>query len=96
MNLVLTPAAEGVIENHIRYLLDEFAYDAAERFPRAVEDALQFILENPHAGAPRFARGRSPVFRILRMYYIPPTGADLYVVRVLHSARDIGTIIDEE
>lgn len=51
MKVVFLPAAREDILSVVEYLLDHYAYDAAERFPDAVEAAAAFISLNPHAGA---------------------------------------------
>lgn len=76
MNVVIQPAAEADIVAHIDYLLEEYAYDAAERFPVAFGEAIEFIRANPTA-CPQFAAFRSwalPGFPRVRLYFISEPG----------------------
>ena len=43
-------AASEDVASYIEYLLDEFAYNAAERFPVALEEAVAFVVSQPDAG----------------------------------------------
>ena len=71
--------------------------DAAERLLDAVEETVQFLLENPGAGRPRDFRSaraqgvRSWAVSGFQSYLILylPNGDDLAVVRFLHGARDL-------
>jgi plasmid stabilization system protein ParE len=76
--------------------------DAAERLLDAVEQALQFLLENPGAGrlrdfrSPRAQGVRSWVVKGFQSYliYYRPAGDDL--VRFLHGARDLPRLLEDE
>ena len=96
MKVFFHPTARQDIATQVQYLLDEFAYDAAERFPAAVDSAAQFVVAHPHAGAPSMAGLRSwaiPGFQRIRIFYHCPTTNDLHIARVLHTARDVESLI---
>lgn len=97
MNFVIQPAAEADIAAHIGYLLDEYAYDAAERFPVAFGEAIDFIRANPTA-CPQFAAFRSwalPGFPRVRVYFFSEPDR-IVIARVLHTARNVDSILDNE
>lgn len=91
-------------------LIDLAAYiaqdsiDAAERFIDAAETAFKFLAETPGAGAPR--EYLTPALAGLRMWpirgfekhliFYRQTSHGLEIVRVLHCARDIEGLFDEE
>ena len=104
MKLVFQPRAREDILRQGEYLLEAFAYDAAERFPSAIQEACARLLENPEIGSPRaylaeqLAGLRSwpvPGFEDIRLYYLA-SGDVLRIVRVLHGRRDLPSILDEE
>ncbi len=78
--------------------------DAAERFIDAAEAAFNFLSETPGAGASRehFSPGLSglrmwPIRRFekhLIFYRQTPDGLD--IVRVIHSARDIASLLEKD
>ena len=97
MNVVIQPAAEADIAAHIDYLLEEYAYNAAERFPDAFGEAIDFIRANPTA-CPLFAAFRSwaiPGFPRVRVYFFLQPDR-IAIARVLHTARDVNSILDSE
>ena len=60
MRVSLLPAARRDILLQVDYLLEEYAYDAAERFPLAVGEAIEFLISSQRPTLPRwphFARG---------------------------------------
>jgi len=69
---------------------------AAENLLDAIEDTVQFLLENPSAG--RLRRFRSPRARGVRSYLIfyPIDAGNLEIVRFVHGARDIPSLLEEE
>lgn len=85
------------------YLL-EGSEAVSERFERSVKESLAWILENPSCGAPR--RSFSPRLDGLRMWpvrgfenhlvFYRETEETVEVVRVLHGARDIEDIFQNE
>lgn len=86
------------------WYIEQFAFDIAERFVNSVIDAAQRVLEMPGIGRPelndhvKLTGLRSwpvPGFEAIRIYYIvSPDTVD--IVRVLHSARDIPRILNDE
>lgn len=78
--------------------------DAMERLLDAVEDAVQFLLENPSAG--RLRRFRSPRARGIRSWSVKgfrsylifyrAAAKDLENVRFIHGARDIPSLLGDE
>ncbi len=78
--------------------------DAAERLLDAVEEAIRFLLQNPGAGGLR--NFRSPRAQGIRSWgvsgfqsfliFYRPDGDDLEVVRILHGARDLPRLLEEE
>src|SRR5262245_42322602 len=102
MRIVLRPAARRDIILQVGYYIDELAYEAAERFPSAVEQAFQRIQEQPGVGSPRRLDNpkliglRSwpvPGFEDIRIYYLQPQPTLIRVVRVLHGKRDLAQIL---
>lgn len=99
MMVRLLPAARADIVSIVDYLLAQFAYDAAERFTIAVEDAPKFIASNPRAGAPAIRNLRCWTlhdFPKIRVYYAVHATDAVEVVRILHTARDIVAAFDED
>ena len=96
MRVSLLPASRRDILLHVEYPLEEYAYDAAERFPLAVGDAIEFLIQQPEAGTSSLAALRSwpvPGFPKIRLYYLRPEPSELHVVRILHGARDLPAIL---
>ncbi len=77
---------------------------AAERLLDAVQDSVQFLLENPGAGRLREFRSsraqgvRSWLVKGFRVYLIfyRTDGNDLEIVRFIHGARDIPRLLEDE
>lgn len=104
MRIVLRPAARRDIILQVGYYIDELAYEAAERFPAAVESAVQRIASQPGIGSPRlFGNSRLqglrswpvPGFEDIRIYYLQPQPRLVRVLRVLHGKRDLKEIFDD-
>jgi len=75
VKFTIQPAAEADLSAYTLYLLNEFAYEAAERFPIAFDEAVEFIKKNPTA-CPPFAAFRSwplPGFPKVRIYFTSAT-----------------------
>lgn len=99
MKVLFYPIAVQDIASQVAFFLDEFAYDAAERFPAAVDAAAQFVMRQPDAGVPSRAGLRAwavPGFPKVRIYYHCPASEWLHIVRVLHTARDVDSTLDSE
>ena len=102
MRVVFRPAARRDIILQTGYYFDELAYEAAERFPTAVEIAIRQIGEQPGIGSLRFFDSPKlhglrcwpvPGFEDIRIYYIQPQPALIRIVRVLHGRRDLAQIL---
>ncbi|MGV3724608.1 MAG: type II toxin-antitoxin system RelE/ParE family toxin [Actinomycetota bacterium] len=102
--LVIRTAARADILQQVEYYLDEFAFDAARRFPLAVQTAMGQSQEMPGIGAakvlnnPRLKGLRSwPVsgFEAHRIYYVETPDA-IRVIRILHGMRDLPPILEDE
>ena len=99
MRVVFLPAAQEDILSVVEYLLDQFAYDAAERFPDSVEAAAVFVAQNPLAGAASLHGLRSWAIRDfpkIRLYYFLSSDTELRIVRIIHAARDLSAVLDED
>ena len=99
MKVFFYPIAVQDIASQVEYFFDEFAYDAAERFPAAVDAAALFVMRQPDAGVPSVAGLRAwavPGFPKVRIFYHCPTSEWLHIVRVLHTARDVDSILENE
>jgi len=100
----ITPQAERDIDGETVYLAEKADAETGIRFFEAAHETFQALLEMPGRGRvraltnPRLADVRQwPVSgfeKYLIFYRIVPTGVD--IVRVLHGARDIDRILDEE
>jgi plasmid stabilization system protein ParE len=78
----------------------------AQRWEEAVDQAAQSLLNLPERGPP--CRFRSRALAGLRWIFVPgfpkhmvfyrfsPEGASIRIVQVLHGARNLETILDEE
>lgn len=91
-------------------LLEHFVYigehnpKAAMRFLAAAENAFERLAEMPGSGPVRSVENERlvglrswpiPGFRTYRIFYLPtPSGID--IVRVLHAARDVRSILEDE
>ena len=105
MKAVIRPRARDDITRQFRwYLVDQNVLDAAFRFLEAVETTIGRIAEMSSMGTPNVLKNpllaglRSfPVdgFEAIRIYYLAD-GKGLRVVRILHGAREIGSILANE
>ncbi|HVS17355.1 MAG TPA: type II toxin-antitoxin system RelE/ParE family toxin [Planctomycetota bacterium] len=95
-------AEEDLVEVHGHLEADSPA--AAERFLDAVERAVLFLLENPRAGWPRAFRSQRargvrswPVRGFdASLIFDQPVGRDLEIVRLLHGARDLRDLLEQD
>lgn len=103
MKIVLRPAARRDVILQVGYYIDELAYEAAERFPAAVETAVQQIAERPDIGSLQFfdspklkgLRCRPvPGFEDIRIYYLQLQPGLIRVIRILHGRRDLAEIFN--
>ena len=95
--------AEVDLLEHLDYIADDNP-DAASRFIQAVEKALERLSEMPEIGAvrecdnPRLAGVRRwPVPKFSRyLIFYQVTEDSIRVLRVLHGARDIPSLFEDE
>jgi toxin ParE1/3/4 len=100
----LTPQAERDIDNYVVYLAEEADVETAIRFFDAVHETIQIVFGTPGMGRirivsnPRLSGIRqwavSGFTKYLMFYRSGPMGIE--IVRVLHGARDIDRILDED
>jgi plasmid stabilization system protein ParE len=85
---------------YVRYLLEHNARAAAERFPDAVDNALDQLLDMPGLGAPQafthpqlgaIRAWQVPGFRYMYIYY-QEISDSIRVIRILHAQRNIRRI----
>jgi toxin ParE1/3/4 len=104
MNLVIQASAEQDIVSQVEWYAERGLPAIARRFHTAALDAIDSLLATPQAGPPRTTSNPSlagmrmwPVkgFDEFWVYYVARDDA-VTVVRVLHSKRDTGTILEEE
>jgi toxin ParE1/3/4 len=98
--LIVRSVARTDILRYVRYLLDQGARTAAERFPDAVEAALAHLLDMPGIGAlqtfihPQLGTIRAwqvPEFQYMYIYYQEiPDG--IRVIRILDARRNLRRI----
>ena len=101
---IILPEAEADIAEQYAWYLTEAGEEVADRFLAAFAATARLAFEHPDGGA---GRGYlDPALRTLRMLtvhdfghhllFYRPTERGIDVVRVLHSARDIETMLREE
>ena len=101
--LALTPHADRDINNHFEYIARD-NLEAAIRFYKAAFRAFDLLLANPRAGPmrefdnPQLSRTRIWLVKGFEKYLIfyRATNEVVEVLRVLHSARDIDSILSGE
>ncbi len=96
----IQPLADRDLDDHVQYLREREPA-AALRFIDAVFDTFETLSENPEIGAPR--PFDSPALAGLRLWPVPgferwfvfyiPADTTVQIVRVLHGARDLPTIL---
>lgn len=105
MKLTIQPAArEDILRQFRYYLIERDSERTAEKLLVSVQETMRQIHLHPGIGAPRplphpalkglraaSVRG----FPALRVYYIN-SESTLRVIRVLHSKRDVASILDSE
>jgi plasmid stabilization system protein ParE len=102
VKLFFLSAADADIVRQFIWYLEHGSLDVARRFRRSVEQSVALALSRPQAASPRPVR--NPVLHGLRSW--PVKGFDEFriyyllrqdvftVVRILHSKRDIGSILE--
>ena len=106
IELRVSEAAGLLIVEQADYYLDAADLDLAERWEEAVDQAIHSLLNCPERGAP--CRFRSPSLAGLRWIFVPgfakhiifyrylPQEQAILIVQVLHGARNLETILDED
>lgn len=102
VQIVVRPAARRDLLDHYDYLSFEAGAAMAVRFLAAVESATQMLAARPGIGrlcgfsgriSSRFRQWPVPGFENWPIFYIPyPNKVD--IVRVLHGARDLASILE--
>lgn len=104
MRVAFRPKARRDVILQVGYYLDQLAWDAAERFPQAVDEAVSHLERHPDSGSPRqfsnskLAGLRSwpvPGFEEMRIFYTRPQTDLIRVIRVLHAKRDLGHLFGD-
>jgi plasmid stabilization system protein ParE len=89
---------------YVRYLLEHDARAAAERFPDAVDQALERLLDMPGMGVlqafthPQLGAMRAwqvPGFPSMYIYYQEISGG-IRIIRILHSKRNLRRIFSRK
>ena len=98
----LSPKADQDIDKQFAYLVEQAGLDVALRLLDATQEAFQALVQMPEMGVRRDFR--NPALEGLRMWPIKgfqhylvfyrPTDKGIDVIRVLHTARDIGSLLD--
>jgi toxin ParE1/3/4 len=103
MRLSVLPSARTDVRNQVEYYLELGLPHVADHFQLAVSNAIRVAMKRPRAGSPQ--RLHNPAlaglrtwavkgFDQFRIYYVASEDT-LKVVRVLHSKRDISTILEK-
>jgi len=101
--VILRPLADLDIDHQFEYLAIEAGLETARRFLREVQQACKTLQQSPELGSPRALGDRRlaglrmwPVrgYRRHLMFYIPTSRA-IEVVRILHGARDVESLLEE-
>lgn len=102
--LRVTPAADGDLDNQAAYLAANASLKTALRFYDAAATTFEKIARMPGLGELRdSANPRLSGLRVWRLegfekhlIFYRPTEHGVEIVRVLHGARDIDRVLDEE
>lgn len=100
-NCRVLPAVEQDVDGQAAFLSREASLETALRFYDAVASTFAELAQMPHLGEQRASPDvRFANIRVWRVNGFPnhlifyrPTGDGIEVVRVLHSARDVNTIL---
>ena len=101
MSLFVQEAAEQDLLRQIEWYAEQGLPDIARRFHAAVLDAIDGLLAMPEAGPPRHTSNPRLTglrswhvkgFDEFRIYYLAHPEL-MTVVRILHSKRDVGSIL---
>ena len=98
-------AALSIVEQ-ANYYMQASNRDLAQRWEEAVDQAMQSLLSSPERGAP--CRFRSPALAGMRWIFVPGFRKHMVfyrflhqesavrIVQVLHGARNLETILDDD
>ena len=99
----LSPQADQDIDKQFAYLAEQASLDVALRLLEATQEAFQALVRMPEMGVNRDFH--HPALEGLRMWPIKgfqhhlvfyrPTDSGIDVIRVLHAARDIRSLLDQ-
>jgi len=104
LRIIVTPTAEWEVTEAFEHLIEEAGLDVADRFLAAFDETARFLAAMPGVG--RVREAKDPSAKGLRswavdgfpnylVFYVP--GAEsLVVMRLLHGARDLRFILDED
>jgi toxin ParE1/3/4 len=98
----ILPAAEQDIDHQAEYLFNETGLETALRFYDAVAATFGQLVRMPHVGERReSANPQLAGMRVWRINGFPnhlvfyrPVEGGIQVIRVLHAARDVATMLD--
>jgi toxin ParE1/3/4 len=106
IELRISEAAALSILEQADYYMQASNLDLAQRWEEAVDRAVHSLLSSPERGTP--CRFRSPVLAEMRWIFVPgfpkhmvfyrflSKEAAVRIVQVLHGARDLESILDED
>ena len=104
MRLFVQSSAEDDILRQVEWYAERGLFDIARRFRASIQEAITALAAMPAAGAPRHSDNPRlaglrtwPVkgFEAFQVYYLAQPEL-LIIVRVLHSKRDIGAILEDQ
>jgi toxin ParE1/3/4 len=98
------PAADADLDHQADYLAREASLDTALRFYNAARMTIEKIAQNPGIGQRRDSLNpRLTGLRVWRvegfekhLIFYRPGDDGVEIIRVLHGARDIGRVLDED
>jgi plasmid stabilization system protein ParE len=106
IELRISPGASRSVIDQADYYRQTLDLDLVQRWELAVDQAVNSLLSLPERGAP--CRFRSPALAGLRWIFVPgfpkhmvfyrylPQEQVLLIIKVLHGARNLETILDDD
>ncbi|HZS89863.1 MAG TPA: type II toxin-antitoxin system RelE/ParE family toxin [Chloroflexota bacterium] len=96
---IISPEAEQDLDDIKEYLVRAGGIRVARRVLKEIKNAMQFLVREPEAGHRREDLADAPVkfwpvFAYLIVY--DPAKRPIEIVRVLHGARDVSTLLGED
>jgi toxin ParE1/3/4 len=101
--IVTRPSADQDLDDCFGYIAVD-SLESAQRFLKAAETAFDSLSQMPEMGSPREVRNPAlvglrswpvPGFRNYLIFYLPIEDG-IEVIRVLHGARDIPRLLEED